>query len=49
MIVSSAIMASIAYIDSFLLLAIMRVFLGFISSAFNPFSFSILADYFPKE
>ena len=49
MIVSSAIMASIAFIDSFILMAFMRVFLGFVSSAFNPLSFSILADYFPKE
>lgn len=39
----------ISFVDSFLILALMRPLLGLVSSAFNPLSFSLLADYFPPE
>ena len=35
--------------DSFLILALMRVFHGALNSATNPLSFSIIQDYFPPE
>lgn len=49
MIASGAIMNATGFFDSFILLVVLRILLGLISSAFNPLSFSILADIFPTE
>jgi MFS family permease len=49
MLASGATMSATGYFDSFTLMVILRVLLGLISSAFNPLSFSILAEIFPKE
>ena len=37
------------FIDSFLVLAAMRVFHGMINSSTNPLSFSLISDYFPPD
>ena len=37
------------FIDSFIVLAAMRVFHGMINSSTNPLSFSLISDYFPPE
>ena len=37
------------FVDSFLVFAIVRIMNGVISSAINPVSFSLLADFFPPE
>lgn len=49
MALSGLTMAVSGYSTSFLALAAMRVALGVISSAFNPLSFSLLAEYFPAD
>ena len=49
MLASGAIMSATGFFDSFILMVFLRVLLGLISSAFNPLSFSILAEIFPKE
>lgn len=42
-------MGGVAFIDSFMILALSRFAIGLISSAFNPMSFSLLTDYFPAD
>lgn len=37
------------YVDSFLLLGIMRVFHSILNTSSNPLSFSLISDYFPPE
>ena len=38
-----------ALVNSFLVLAVMRVVLGTVSSAFNPISFSLLSEFIPAS
>jgi MFS family permease len=47
MLASGAIMSATGFFDSFILMVFLRVLLGLVSSAFNPLSFSILAEIFP--
>lgn len=49
MLLSAANMGIVGFFDSFALLAAGRVLGGLVSSAFNPMSFSLLAEYFPPE
>lgn len=42
-------MIATGYYDSFILLAVLRITQGAISSGFNPLSFSLLAEYFPPD
>lgn len=49
MLASGVQMGLSGFVNSFALLAAMRVVGGFISSAFNPLSFSLIAEYFPPE
>jgi len=37
------------FVDSFAVLALMRIFHGMLNSATNPLSFSIISDYFPPS
>mmetsp|Transcript_8363 Transcript_8363/g.13979 ORF Transcript_8363/g.13979 Transcript_8363/m.13979 type:complete len:210 (+) Transcript_8363:758-1387(+) len=46
---ASASMGLTGALDSFIVLAAMRVFHGMVNSASNPFSFSLISDYFPPE
>jgi MFS family permease len=49
MAVSALTMGSVGFVNSFAVLAASRFILGFISSIFNPMSFSLLTDYFPAD
>jgi MFS family permease len=49
MAISSVTMGAVGFMDSFAVLAASRFILGFISSVFNPMSFSLLTDYFPAN
>lgn len=49
MLASGAVMSATGFFDSFIIMVALRMLLGLISSAFNPLSFSILADIFPIE
>ena len=49
MAISAVTMGGVAFVDSFYILAASRFILGFISSVFNPMSFSLLTDYFPAD
>lgn len=49
MCISALQMGAISFVDSFFLMALMRPALGLVSSAYNPLSFSLLAEYFPPE
>lgn len=37
------------FVNSFTVLALMRIFHGMLNSATNPLSFSIISDYFPPN
>lgn len=47
--VMSLLTIGVGTIDSFLLFAVIRMVNGLLSSAVNPFAFSLVADYFPAE
>jgi len=49
MAVAAVTMGACGFVESFALLAASRFILGFISSIFNPMSFSLLTDYFPAD
>jgi len=46
---ASSAMGLTGFIDSFIVLAAMRVFHGMINSSTNPLSFSLVTDYFPPD
>lgn len=46
---AAATMGLTGFCDSFLVLAAMRVVHGMVNSASNPFSFSLITDYFPPD
>jgi MFS family permease len=49
MAISAVTMGCVGFMDSFMVLAASRFILGFVSSIFNPMSFSLLTDYFPAD
>lgn len=49
MAISAVTMGCVGFVDSFYVLAASRFILGFVSSIFNPMSFSLLTDYFPAD
>ena len=49
MLLTGCIMCMATLPGSFTALAASRVLLGTVSACFNPFSFSLLSDYFPPE
>ena len=42
-------MGMTGFVNSFAVLAAMRVLHGMVNSASNPFSFALVGDYFPPE
>jgi MFS family permease len=48
-ILASLTMGISGFIDSFIVLAAMRIFHGMFNSATNPLSFSLVSDYFPPD
>ena len=49
MLLTGCIMCMAGLPNSFAALAASRVLLGTVSACFNPFTFSLLSDYFPPE
>jgi len=48
-ILASLTMGISGFVNSFAVLALMRIFHGMMNSATNPLSFSIICDYFPPD
>ena len=46
---AAATMGLTGFVNSFVVLALMRVVHGMVNSASNPFSFSLITDYFPPD